>query len=278
LNDYWSEIEVDFIVKDYFNMLVDELSGRSINKADHRKKLQQALKNRSEGSIEFKHQNISAVLASIGRPFIKGYLPRYNYQKILEDKVIQYLIDNTRIEDLFNHFAEKILKVKPDLLDFNKLLVEAPLLTTVTEPKEIYKRKICKVNYLEKEQNNKRLGLLGEEIVIKFERWNLIKIGKVNLADSIEWISKDQGDGSGFDILSRYPNGKDKYIEVKSTKLSKETPFFFSSNELEFSIQHSDDFHLYRVYNLEGQVKIFIKKGNLNSICHSTPMSFKGYF
>ena len=94
----------------------------------------------------------------------------------------------------------------------------------------------------------------------------------------VEWISKEIGDGAGFDILSKYSNGRDKYIEVKSTKLSKETPFFFTRKELYFSIDHSNDFHLYRVFNIEEQTKMFIKKGDFNSICHSIPMTFKGYF
>jgi hypothetical protein len=276
--DSWSDIEVELIVADYLNMLIDELSGKPINKAGHRRSLQPLLNNRTEGSIEFKHQNISAVLANIGRPFIKGYLPRFNYQRILEDKVIQFLIGNVHIEELFKVFSDKDIKIKEETLDFNSLLTDPPKVTSVNEPAEIYQPKLTKINFLEREQNNQRIGRAGEEIAIKYERWNLIKIGKENLADKIEWISRDQGDGAGFDILSRYPNGKDKYIEVKSTKLSKETPFFFSRNELDFSISHSNDFHLYRLYNIEDKAKMFIKKGDLKTICHSTPMTFKGYF
>ncbi len=61
-------------------------------------------------------------------------------------------------------------------------------------------------------------------------------------------------------------------------QLSKETPFFFTRNELRFSIDHSSDYHLYRVFNLEEQAKMFIKKGDLKSICYSVPMTYKGYF
>jgi hypothetical protein len=54
-------------------------------------------------------------------------------------------------------------------------------------------------------------------------------------AEQIRWISKEEGDGTGFDILSKHLDGKDKYIEVKTTKPGKETPFYFSRNELTFS-------------------------------------------
>lgn len=87
----WSNKEVELIIADYFKMLTDELAGSSVNKAEHRRCLLPLLNNRSEGSIEFKHQNISAVLINLGQPYIIGYLPRFNFQKMLEEKVIEYL-------------------------------------------------------------------------------------------------------------------------------------------------------------------------------------------
>jgi hypothetical protein len=120
--------------------------------------------------------------------------------------------------------------------------------------------------------------MIGEEIVLEFEKRKLISVGKEKLAERIEWVSRDQGDGAGFDILSRYPNGKDKYIEVKSTKLSKEAPFYFTRNELHFSAQHAQDYHLYRLFNLNEEAKMFIKKGDLSTICHAVPITFQGYF
>lgn len=278
MTNAWSNIEVELIVTDYFNMLSAELVGKSYSKADHRKNLLPLLYNRSEGSIEYKHQNISAVLANLGQPYIKGYLPRYNYQMLLEDKVLDYLIINTNLEDKFEIFADKEVSQSSLKINFENIIVEPPQVKTIAETLVRYQRNPIKVNYLEREQNNHKLGNLGEEIVLEFEKWNLIKIGKEKLADKVEWVSKYQGDGAGFDILSKYSNGTDKYIEVKTTKLSKETPFFFTRNELQFSLDHTNDFHLYRLFNIEEQAKMFIKRGDLNSICYSVPMTFKGYF
>jgi hypothetical protein len=269
--DYWSNIEVELIVADYFKMLSAELSGKNFSKAYHRKNLLPLLNNRSEGSIEYKHQNISAILAYLGQPYIKGYLPRYNYQMLLEDKVLDFLIKNSNLEDEFEMFADKEVS-KPALkVNFENIIAEPPTVKAIAEPFARYIRIPMKVNYLEREQNNHKLGNLGEEIVFQFEKWNLIKIGKEKLADKVEWVSKEQGDGAGFDILSKYSNGS-------ATKLSKEAPFFFTRNELQFSLDHTNDFHLYRLFNLEEQVKMFIKKGDLNTMCHSVPMTYKGYF
>ena len=121
----WSNIEVELIVADYFNMLSAELAGKSFSKADHRKNLLPILNNRSEGSIEFKHQNISAVLANLGQPYIKGYLPRYNYQMLLEDKVLDYLIANIDLEDKFELFADKEVNQKSLKVNFENIIVEA---------------------------------------------------------------------------------------------------------------------------------------------------------
>ena len=115
-------------------------------------------------------------------------------------------------------------------------------------------------------------------MALKYEKWQLTISGKENLADQVRWISKEEGDGAGFDILSRNLNGTDKYIEVKTTKLGKETPFFFSRNELLFSQSKSHNYHLYRLFNFEQDAKMFVKKGTLDTICSPIPMTFKGYF
>lgn len=278
MTDSWSKIEVALIVADYFDMLIKELNGVPYIKADHRRQIMPLLKNRSEGSIEFKHQNISAILINLGKPYINGYLPRYNYQKLLEDEVLDYLIVHTEPDFYFQKFVEKELVIPQSITDFETFTVSPPSNVNVSDSRVPFQPKTIKINYLEKEQSNRALGLYGEKVVIEFEKWNLIKVGKESLADKIEWISKEQGDGAGFDILSKNPNGTDKYIEVKTTRLGKETPFFFSSNELKFSINKASHYHLYRLFNAERDVRLFQKNGSLDNICKSVPTMYKGYF
>jgi hypothetical protein len=274
----WSEREVELIVEDYFSILRDELSGVPVNKAIHRRALFPLLNNRSEGSIEFKHQNISAVLIMLGQPFIKGYLPKYNYQKILEFAVIEYLEKDLELENSFTKFTEKEVSVpKIDFLA-DEFIVDPPVIQTVEEQLIMTHRTGLRVNYLQNEQNNQRLGKSGEELVVQYEKWRLITAGKSNLADRVEWISQSRGDGFGFDILSCNIDGTDKYVEVKTTKLSKETPFYFTQNELQFSLEHSDKYHLYRLFSFDQKARMFIKKGDFRTICRSVPVIFRGYF
>lgn len=274
--DSWSDIEVELIVADYFGMLISEINGLNVNKTGHRNKLLPLLNNRSSGSIEFKHQNISAVLIHLGQPYIKGYLPRFNYQKILKEKVIEYLNRNLQIENHFKLFADK--DVSAGKVNFEKLLVEPPVLQIISEPLVFYHRNPIKINYIEKEQQNSKLGESGEKLAYDYEKWDLVRKGYHKLAEQVRWVSKDEGDGAGFDILSKNLNGKDKYIEVKTTKLSKEAPFFFSKNEMDFSKNHSDNYNLFRFFNFDKDARLFIKTGSLDKICNSEAVTFKGYF
>lgn len=120
--------------------------------------------------------------------------------------------------------------------------------------------------------------MLGEELILNYEKWNLFQQGKEKLAEQVRWIAKEDGDGAGFDILSKSLNGKDKYIEVKTTKLSKESPFYFSRNELSFSQNHSSDYFLYRLFNFNSNSKMFTLNGSLDQICKSKPIQYEGRF
>jgi hypothetical protein len=86
----WSDAEIDLIVADYFSMLENELAGRSYVKLHHNKALQE-LTGRQPGSIERKHQNISAVLVRLGMRWIKGYKPLANFQNALVEGIGRYL-------------------------------------------------------------------------------------------------------------------------------------------------------------------------------------------
>ena len=90
-NGPWTDEENDLIVADYFAMLADDISGRPYKKAEHRRTLRPLLNDRSEGSVEFKHQNISAVLKGLGEDWIPGYKPAFNFQMTLVDAVARWL-------------------------------------------------------------------------------------------------------------------------------------------------------------------------------------------
>lgn len=274
-NSNWSSNEVILIVADYFSMLIDELLGNRVDKAIHNKSLLPLLNDRTAGSISYKYQNISAVLIEMGLPFIHGYKPLYNYQKMLIAEVERFVRQNIDLEQIFLRFSDINMVVKPVELD--KWLVSPP-----NRGKDIAKisfsRNPIKINYLKREQENHLLGLSGEELVFQYEKRCLVAAGLDHLSDGVKWSSKDRGDGLGYDILSKNINGTDKFIEVKTTKLSKETPFYFSDNEFQFSIENEHNYYLYRIFDFNNITKLFILNGRFDNFCQLQPMSFKGSF
>ncbi len=274
----WTKEENDLIVADYFAMFNDELAGRAINKSKTRRILQPLLKNRTEGAIEFKRQNISAWLAELGLPYIKGYVPMARKQGPLLQVILDYIYPHKReLEAKFKKFSEEVVDNKEVLPDFSLFVEEPPEMKKVSEPKVPYARRPFKVNYLEREQKNSSLGESGEQLVLAFEKWKLVQAGMHNLAEQIKWISQGD-DGAGFDILSKNTNGTDKYIEVKTTKMPKESPFFFSKTEFIFSKEKAADYYLYRVFDFAESPKMFQAQGSFDTFCKIEPVQYRGSF
>jgi hypothetical protein len=273
----WTQKEVSFIVADYFDMLKLELRHKEYNKTAHRRALIPQLNYRSNGSVEFKHQNISAALINMGLPYIEGYKPRFRYQKeMLENEIANYIKRHQLIlEQNFESFADE-RATRPRTISYDEILEEPPSPSTFTESEPLYRP--IKINYLEKEQRNRSLGEQGENFVIEFERRRLSIAGRDNLVDKIEWVSKELGDGLGYDILSKNENGSDRFIEVKTTKLAKETPIYLSRTEVSFALQKAKSFFLYRVFDFDKRPRLFIKNGHYDSFCTLVCQSYKGYF
>lgn len=90
----WTPEEVASTVASYFEMLRLEALQQPYNKAERNLELRQSLKGRSKASVELKHQNVSAVLDSLGLPFVSGYKPRSNAQLLLRKEVQRFVLDN----------------------------------------------------------------------------------------------------------------------------------------------------------------------------------------
>ena len=133
------------------------------------------------------------------------------------------------------------------------------------------------VNHIQNSIENKRIGDLGEIWVLKREIEYLNKNGKSKLAKKVKHVSKNEGDGLGYDILSFDLKGNKKFIEVKTTKGNLKTTFFVTKNELEKSKLEKDNYFLYRVYNFNENsesAKLLIIRGELTPICIN-PITFK---
>jgi hypothetical protein len=264
----WTGEELDLIVSDYFRMLNDEAAGVPFNKAQHNRLLRSEL-DRSKGSIEFKHRNISAVLERLGLQTIKGYFPAQNFQTAIIDAIDRYLSQNRAA--LHPEIAVSGLSERPGLF-----LEAPPILLPVTTRREDIERLVRKFNPVERDFRNRKLGREGEELVFQFERERLRQLDRPDLAKKIRWISEEDGDGAG--ILSFDKKGKERFLEVKTTVGSDSTPFYITRNELSLSSERPEAFRLCRVFDFSMRPRMFELAPPLKNFVHLSPLSYEASF
>ena len=254
----WGADQVAALVADYFEMLNLDLAGQAFNKAERNRHLQK-LTGRSRDSIEFKHQNMSATLQRLGQPWIKGYKPLPNFQALLLDSVEIWLERNGAIE-LLDTSPKRHAFAESAILQIDR----RPSVDAKTETNDRLERLIRKFDPAARDERNRKLGCMGEELVYHSEKSRLRLSGLDGLAEKVRWISKEDGDGAGFDILSFHSDGTERHLEVKSTLGGAKTPFFISRNELEYSREAPKQFELIRLHSAANDPRAFSIKPPLD--------------
>ena len=246
----WRDGELDAIVADYFDMLTADLAGRPYVKSRHSKALMAQI-GRSHRSVEFKHQNISAVLDELGMPWIPGYKPKRNYQNAIFDAIDRYLSRHPEIWD-------PAAAAPPAPVPSGEVFVEPPVLVEADAAvPEALRRLIRKFDPVERDHRNRSLGKAGEQFVIDMERHRLMGADRADLARKIRWVASEDGDGAGYDVLSFDRSGREQLLEVKTTNGSARTPFFLTRNECALAGERSADWRIYRVHLFAKEPRIF---------------------
>ena len=250
----WTDAENDVIVADYFAMLSADIAGHPYSKAERNRRLRRQI-NRPRGSIEYKHQNISAVLKSLGENWIGGYRPAFNFQSSLVDAVVRWLERNRG-----NNTASSS-RTEPGRLDGSgKLTIEPPPTPADRPPRNELEQTSAiarKFNVAGRAERNRALGRAGEKYVLAHEQSVLAEVGRSDLAKGVRWVSNEDGDGAGYDIASFSPEGQRRLIEVQTTNGWKLTPFHISRNELAAAQGHPDEWCLLRVWNFAREPRAF---------------------
>ncbi|BAQ68442.1 hypothetical protein NHU_01282 [Rhodovulum sulfidophilum] len=275
-NGPWTDEENDLIVADYFAMLADDVAGRRYSKAEHRRALLPLLNDRSEGSVEFKHQNISAVLKALGEDWIPGYKPAFNFQMTLVDAVARRL---TPPPD----WLDRLPGPRPAnaMREAAQLWIgPPPTLSNQPPPQELDQmlRIARKFDVAGRDERNRALGRAGEERVLAHEQATLKAAGRDDLARKVRWVSEVDGDGAGYDIASYAPDGRSRLIEVKTTNGWERTPFHISRNELAVADERRAEWCLFRMWNFSRAPKAFELYPPLDAHVSLTPTSFQASF
>lgn len=272
----WSDAENDLVVADYFAMLADEAAGRISNKAARRRTLLALLQDRSEGAIEFKRQNISAILKSLGEAWIFGYKPAFNFQASLVDAVARWLALNpawTGREPAWKRRSgsgqDAALPVGPP-----------PTLSNQPPPEELGQMLDIarRADVAGRDEANRTLGRAGEERALRHERAILRRHGREDLARRVRWVSEEDGDGAGYDIASFDPDGRSRLIEVKTTNGWERTPFFISRNEVKVAGERSGEWRLLRLWDFSREPRAFELHPPLDAHVRLTALTFQASF
>lgn len=159
--------------------------------------------------------------------------------------------------------------------EWSDVVVEAP--ARGTPPKNVSEEftPSRSVNYLEREARNASLGTAGERFVLQLEHRRLWARGERRLANKIEHVAQTRGDGLGYDILSYEEDGRERLIEVKTTRFGNMTPFFATRNEVDVSGRKHERFHLYRVFRFTSKPQVFVLYGSLHQSVMLDPIAYR---
>ena len=248
--------------------------GGTFNKSQLFRELSAAT-GRSNKAFERKFQNVSAILDVVGREWIKGLAPSSNCQNLLAQKVAQYIDGIDAIEVVerakqeyggFQDAQNFLLKSPPPLFDRDRTLPDFMV------------KLVRRFDPVLRDARNRQLGVAGEEFVYAQQKQFLLTIGRPDLANDVRWVSRDEGDGAGYDILSFDDREREKFIEVKTTVGGSRTPFFVSRNEVAFCRKNADSFSLFRLYDFRKGIRGFELRGAIDSHVKLSPENYRAAF
>ncbi len=266
----WQDDELDAIVADYFEMLAAELRGQPYVKARHCAALMTRI-GRTHRAVEFKHQNISAVLDELGMPWIAGYIPKRNYQNAIFPAIDRYL---SRHPEALSFIPSAAPAASPP----STVFVQPPVVVERQSVPDALRRLVRKFDPVARDHRNRALGQAGEAFVVEVEKQRLLANHRRDLAQGVRWVAAEEGDGAGYDILSFDLSGAERLIEVKTTNGSARTPFFLSRNERAVSEERSGDWLLYRVHLFATEPRIFTLAPPLESSVDLKPETWRAVF
>ncbi len=176
-------------------------------------------------------------LSPINSSLVTTRIPLEDYREYLKKRTINHNLQVSKK-------SEGLTSIRNFTRKFTELQEQRR--KEVVAPEKLY-RTARKINWENINKTRKLTGEKGEEIAVAIEQEFFESIGRKDLANRVRNVAAEDGDGLGYDVLSFFEDGRDKYIEVKSTKTSLTAPFYISRNELGFLKEHNQDAFIYRI-------------------------------
>lgn len=161
---------------------------------------------------------------------------------------------------------------------FNRTLVEVkPEVDKTNKFKRITDPIMNKLNYAKKAKKDAETGLLGEQLIIDYEKERLQSLNLNEYVDKILWVST-KSDYFGYDIQSfDIIDGvvQEIQIEVKTSTSKVDIEFQVSKGEVERSEISPDTYFIYRVYDVANQnPKFYRVRGAIKDNFTLDPITF----
>ncbi len=205
---------------------------------------------------------------------IAGYKPNFIVQGFIELKPerLRPIFDKygniERLFELFSHEQSEEAPKSSESIYVNvpqdlspEVVTNAKIVPFFKEKNLKGKRGKFKIDYDERNRKNAITGSRGETIVLNEEKKRLSSLGRPDLAKKVIRVSVDD-DSKGYDILSFEEDGRERYIEVKTTTAkTNAVQFFLSANEYE-AAKTLENYYFYIVDRINTQQPRITPIGN----------------
>lgn len=185
---------------------------------------------------------------------ISSLMATQSYDEVIKNVLADGLVSDIEVEYAIEEIKKAVDPDNETPYGFSRKLQEvSPKSERPTKFRRITNPRRNKIDHIKKQEKDSKAGLLGEELVLSYERDRLVLLGLEEYADKIVWVS-DSDDSAGFDIKSYDLDSKGKVkeikIEVKTSREKVDVDFFVSKNEVEKSKLYADHYYVYRIYDV----------------------------
>ena len=171
------------------------------------------------------------------RHYANGTVTQKHISKILGKRWIEVPKIKKEIKTAFKDWISDFY---PNYSTDNSFIITIPKSQNIKK-----KRLVTPEELFNSLELNKKIGSIGEEIALEFEKNRLLNLGVKNPIKYIDHISKNNI-SAGFDIYSSYSEAEERFIEVK-TSLKKTNELYITENEIETLQELGEKAYIYLV-------------------------------
>lgn len=282
--DNWSYEQSELICTYYIEKLKEFIASREPQKQSEAKEFLMKTLNKSSKAVRLKLHHISSILVNSDLPYLEYFKPIPRAEIDLIDWNETNILKRILVDEFNKPDFVKLLSALSSKENYTTEVESTAVIESPPE-EDVFEHDVDnaeqslrirpKINYIEREIRNTKLGEAGEAWVINFEKQRLSSLGLNEMAEQVVWASKSIGDGLGYDLVSFDSNGDKIFIEVKTTCLGKYSAFYLTQKEISTSTKLKNRFFIYRVFDFDKEPKLYTINSNLEESLDLVATTFR---